>query len=125
MRQSRKYNSELMIRYHSTGHMALTFRKTVRVIVTKTSAWFFISYLRQTTLRDHTRVASFTKKVIKEESNGKVKFSFVEDNIGYTFGLAWNLWMFCGVAINSKEEFVQTTKKGPKIKRGAQCNETC
>lgn len=74
--------------------MALTFRKTVRVIVTKTSAWFFISYLRQTTLRDHTRVASFTKTVIKEESNGKVKFSFVEDNIGYTFGLAWNLWMF-------------------------------
>lgn len=67
-----------MIGYHSTGHMALTFRKTVRVIVTKTSAWFFISFLRQTTLRDHTRVASFTKTVIKEESNGKVKFSFVE-----------------------------------------------
>lgn len=32
--------------------------------------------------------------------------------------------MFCGVAINIKEEFVQTTKKGPTLKRGAQCNET-
>lgn len=114
-----------MIGYHSTGHMALTFRKTVRVIVTKKSAWFFISFLRQTTLRDHTRVASFTKTVVKEESNGKVKFSFVE-------GQHWLYFRRCVESLDvlwscdkHKQEFVQTTKKGPTLKRGAQCNETC
>lgn len=29
----------------------------------------------------------------------------LRDNIGYTFGGAWNLSMFCVVAINIEEEF--------------------
>lgn len=44
----------------------------------------------------------------------------LRDNIGYCFGGAWNLSMFCVVGINIEEEFVQITKKRPKLKRGAQ-----
>ena len=60
-------NYFMYCRYSTTGVLLLTFRKTVKVN-TKTLAWIFVSFHWQTSLQDHTRVAKFTKAVIKGRS---------------------------------------------------------
>lgn len=59
-----------MIGYHSTGHMALTFRKTVRVIVTK-NVCLVLYFIPKTNNAARSHAGGF---IYKDGNQGRIKW---------------------------------------------------